>query len=465
MAEQTLITHNYTPRWYMVDFHKRKERFACLIMHRRAGKTVGVVNDMVVRAMRTQKKNAFYGYLAPYFGQAKQAAFLYLKDAVRQIPGHKISESETTVTLPNGARIRVFGADNADALRGLYFDGIVLDEAGDMAGRVWSEVIRPALADRQGWAVFIGTPRGKNNKLWEMRNAAIENKSGNWFYKCLPASESGILPQSELDAAKEEMEDFEYQQEFQCSFEAAIRGSYYGGHIARIEQLGQITKVDVDMSEPVTIAMDIGFADATAIWFWQVINGQVRFIDYWEETGYDAEEVVEVLSNRPYNYETWYIPHDAVARTFATKKSVLDTFRAANAPAQVVKRLDINDGIDAVRKTLRTYPIVFDAQRCARGIEALRNYSRKWDADRKVYSDKASHDQWSHGADAFRYAAVSINTTSIQNSVEKARRKKPINAPGHVGSLNNKQGLTFNQVWAQHEQQMSAERITGHKRI
>ena len=411
-----VVLHTYTPRPQFVPFHARSHRFALIVAHRRFGKTVGVVNDMVVRAMRTQKQRAFYAYIAPYFGQAKQAAWTYIKDAIRNIPGHKVSESETTVTLPNGAKIRVFGADNADALRGLYFDGIVLDEFGDMAGRVWSEVIRPALADRQGWAVFIGTPRGKN-KFYEMRQQAIDNKRGNWFYLELKASESGVLPQSELEATREEMDADEYAQEMECSFEASIRGSYYGSHMSRLEERGQICLVEPDLSEPVSLVMDIGYADATAIWFWQIINGKVRVIDYWEESGYDAEEVVQVLELKPYKYETWWLPHDANHRTFASKKSVIDTFRSYDAPARLVPRLDIKDGIDAVRKTLRTYPIEFDRTRCHRGIEALRNYSRKWDVDIKVYSDKPNHAQWSHGADGFRYLSLVVNQDSIQRSV------------------------------------------------
>lgn len=460
----TVIQHKYIPRSQLVPFHARNARFALIVAHRRFGKTVGVVNDMLVRAMRTKKRNAFYAYLAPYFGQAKQAAWTYIKDAVRSIPGCKVTESETTVTLPNGAKIRVFGADNADALRGLYFDGIVLDEFGDMAGRVWSEVIRPALADRQGWAVFIGTPRGKN-KFYEMRQQAIDNKSGTWFYLEIKASNSGVLPESELKATREEMDADEYAQEFECSFEASIRGSYYGKHMTRLEERGQICLVPVDFDEPVSLAMDIGYADATAIWFWQIINGKVRVIDYWEESGYDAEEVVAVLENKPYRYETWWLPHDANHRTFASKKSVIDTFRAYDAPARLVPRLDIKDGIDAVRKTLRTYPIEFDQERCSRGLESLRNYARKWDVDRKVYSDKPNHDQWSHGSDSFRYLSLVINPDTIQRSVEKARKSKQVIPQIGSTQVNRNQGPTFNEVWAQHEQQQAAIRSAGRARI
>ncbi len=463
-----VIQLKYKPRAQLGPFHERQQRFALIVAHRRFGKTVGVVNDMVVRALRTPKQNAFYAYVAPYFGQAKQAAWTYIKEAVRDVPGTKIIESETSVLLPNGAKVRVFGADNADSLRGLYFDGIVLDEFGDMAGRVWSEVIRPALADRKGWAVFIGTPRGKN-KFYEMRELARKNERGNWFYLEIKASESGVLPDDELASLREELDANEYLQELECSFDATIRGSYYGDHMTALFERGALELAPYDSSEPVSLAMDIGFADAASIWFWQVIDGEVRFIDYWEETGYDAQEVVDVLELKPYAYETWWLPHDAKHKTFQSKKSVLDTFRDFDAPAKIVPNLDLKDGIDAVRKTLRTYPLRFDMDRCCRGIEALKNYSRKWDEDRKVFDNKPKHDQWSHGADAFRYAALVINRETIQGSVERAQRKRqhkqrlaavPANQP-----VNRDYQLTLDQAWAAREQQLASQRAAGRGRI
>lgn len=436
MTQQT-VEHAYRPREYARAFHARSQRFALCVWHRRAGKTFMTVNDMVIRAMRTQKRNAFYAYVAPYFGQAKQVSWTYIKDAVRGIPGARVHESETAVTLPNGAKIRVFGADNADALRGLYFDGVVLDEFGDMAGRVWTEVIRPALADRQGWAVFIGTPRGKN-KFYEMHEAARINDRGNWFYLNLPVSETGALPESELAALRAEMSHEEYQQEFECSFEATIRGSYYGRHVTALELGGRILYGEAaealyDMSEPVSISHDPGANDAWAIWFWQVVAGEVRIIDYWEESSFDVDEVMDMLALKPYRWGTWWVPHDALHRTARSKKSILDVMREHEAPARKVPNPDAGSGIlhgvNAVRKVLRTYPLRINGVRCARGLEALRNYSRKWDADTRVYNEKPKHDQWSNGADAFRYFALSIDPTDIQRSAEAARERQAALTP------------------------------------
>lgn len=466
----TAVIHKYVPREVLKAFHARSQRWALIVAHRRFGKTVGVLNDMVVKALRTSKHNAFYAYIAPYYGQAKQASWIYLKDATRNIPGIKVSESELTITLPNGARIRVFGADNPDALRGLYFDGVVLDEFGDMNGRVWTEVIRPALADRQGWAVFIGTPRGKN-KFYEMREKARQSKE--WFYLEVKASQSGVLPDAELEANRQDMDEDEYEQEFECSFDATIRGSYYGKHITALAAIvpPRITEVEDTFDEPVSLAMDIGRRDATAIWFWQVVNGEIRFIDYWEDTGWDAEEIVDMLQMKPYTYETWWLPHDADHETFASKKSVIDIFRSYGAPAKKVPNPDkgtgLLHGVNAVRNVLRKWPIFFDETRTARGLEALKNYSRKWDADKKVFGSKPEHDQWSHGADAFRYACLSIKPTDIGRSVEKMKERKRAPNPFAQGDL----AITVNKarvvsdIFAAHFKKMNAQRGTGRERI
>ncbi len=453
------VSHDYQPRKQFQPFHGRSNRWALIVAHRRAGKTVAVLNDMVIRALRTQKQDAFYAYLAPYYGQAKQASWTYLKKAIRTIPGCKVSESELTITLPNGARMRVFGADNADALRGLYFDGIVLDEFGDMEGRVWSEVIRPALADRRGWAVFIGTPKG-HNKFYEMRETARANPD-RWFYLELKASDSGILPASELAEMAQDMDEHEKAQELECSFDAALRGSYYGEHINMLEKRGKFSADTLfDPGYPVSCAHDPGRDDAWAIWFWQVIAGEVRFIDYFEETGFDAQEVLDVLDLRYPRYETMWLPHDALHKTAQSRKSILDQFREADVPARKVPDPDgggaIN-GINAVRKVLRTYPIVFDAVKCSRGLMALRSYSRKWNPDAKVFSEKAKHDEWSHGADAFRYACLSISPEAIANSVEMARRRPKSGTPQ---SINTEQegSWTFNDALAAHKQQAAQQR-------
>jgi hypothetical protein len=193
-----LIELPYLPRPHFLSFHARKERFAVLVCHRRAGKTVACINDLIRAAVTCPRPQARFAYLAPYYAQAKDVAWDYLTSYVAPIPGVGVNISELRVDLPNGARLRLYGAENAERLRGLYLDGIVIDEPADMDPRVWPEILRPALADREGWAVFIGTPKGRNAfcELWEKAKA-----DPAWFTLMLKASETGILPAQELAAS------------------------------------------------------------------------------------------------------------------------------------------------------------------------------------------------------------------------------------------------------------------------
>ena len=190
--ESAEITVAYSPRPQLLSFHSRAQRFACIVTHRRAGKTVACIHDLHRAAITCERTRPRFAYMSPFLKQAKSVAWDYLRAAVaagRQA-GASVHESELRVDYPSGAQVRLFGADNADALRGLYLDGIVLDEHADMDPRVWPEVIRPALADRQGWAVFIGTPKGRNG-FFEMWRRAQSDPA--WFALMLKASETGLV--------------------------------------------------------------------------------------------------------------------------------------------------------------------------------------------------------------------------------------------------------------------------------
>ncbi|HET9161554.1 MAG TPA: hypothetical protein VFN88_13165, partial [Caulobacteraceae bacterium] len=171
-------------------FHRRRARLACVVAHRRAGKTVAAVCHLIHRALKNRRPAPRYGYIAPLLVQAKDVAWGYLKRYTAKIPGVVVREGELSVELPNGARIRLYGADNPDRLRGLYFDGVVLDEFADFAPGAWTQVIRPTLSDRNGFAAFIGTPKGKN-EFWRMyERSKVEE---GWYSLELKASTSKIL--------------------------------------------------------------------------------------------------------------------------------------------------------------------------------------------------------------------------------------------------------------------------------
>src|SRR4051812_47361524 len=176
--------------------------------------------DLIDAALRCTKERPRFHYIAPLYKQAKSVAWDYVKAYGLKIPGATAHESELRVDYPNGGQVRLYGADNPDALRGIYLDGVVLDEYADMDPRLWSEVIRPALADRKGWAVFIGTPKGRNALFETWKRASGDPR--NWYSLMLKASETGLIPPDELDLARCELSEEQYAQEFECSFDAAI---------------------------------------------------------------------------------------------------------------------------------------------------------------------------------------------------------------------------------------------------
>ena len=238
----------YEPRPAFEPYHGRAQRWAIMVCHRRAGKTVATINDLILRIGHCKRKNPRGAYIAPLHKQAKDAAWDYLKDYGLTIPGAEARESELSLELPNGGRVRLYGADNPDALRGIYLDEVVLDEYAQMREGLWSEVIRPALADREGNATFIGTPMGRNAfaSLW-----ARAESDPAWFSLMLKASESGILPAAELAAARQEMSADQYAQEFECSFDAAVIGAYYAALIQQAEEEKRIGVVPWEPKLPV----------------------------------------------------------------------------------------------------------------------------------------------------------------------------------------------------------------------
>ena len=399
------IKLKYRPRSVFNDFHKRRQRWAIVVAHRRCGKTVACINDLIVRASLEGKKDGRYAYVAPYYSQAKNIAWDYLVRFAEPVLA-KANQSELWVELINGSRIRLFGADNPDALRGLYLDGIVLDEYADMRPRIWGEIIRPLLADRLGWAVFIGTPKG-HNAFWDLYNNA--SKDDRWYVRTLRASQTELLPLDELEDARKSMSEDQYLQEFECDFESAILGAFYGKEMRQLTDQGKIRDIEHDPMFPVHTAWDLGYSDDTAIWWFQVVHGEIRMLDYHSSNGQPVAFYAGIIkmreAERGYKYGTHYLPHDARAKTLASNRSIIEQLsdKIDIAQMRIVPSLSLQDGIQATRLALtRSW---FD-HKCADGIECLRQYQREYDEDKKVFRDKPRHDWTSHGADAFRMLSI-----------------------------------------------------------
>ena len=403
------ITIPYAPRDQFLPFHNRTQRYAAIVAHRRAGKTVACVNDLIKAALTCERDEPRFAYLAPYYTQAKDVAWNYIRRFSAGIPGMSFNESELRADYPNGGRIRLYGADNYDRMRGVYFDGIVLDEYADMDPRAWPEVIRPALADRKGWAVFIGTPRGLNDfhKVWRQAQ-----NTPDWFALELKASVTGILDPEELAAARQVMTADQYEQEFECSFQAAVVGSYYAKEIVAAENDKRIGGIPHEPTVPVHTAWDLGIGDATAIWFAQQVGKEVRIIDYYESSGVGLDHYVAHLKSKRYVYGDHILPHDVEVKELGTGRSRLEVLNSLGLEARVIPAQSVEDGINAARMLLpRCW---FDAAKCAQGLDALREYRAEFDEKNKVLKNRPLHNWASHGADAFRYLALGLREDRIQ---------------------------------------------------
>lgn len=438
MEEILDVELDYCPRDVFLDFHERQERWAVIVAHRRCGKTVACINDLIYKALVDGKEDGRYAYLAPYYAQAKSIAFDYLmrfSEPVRA--NHNVSE--LWVELINGARIRLFGADNADSLRGLYLDGVVLDEFADMKPSLWGAVLRPLLSDRRGWAVFIGTPKG-HNQFWEIYNNATKDNS--WYVKTLRASQTGLIPQEELDDAKKMQTQDQYLAEWECDFESAIIGAYYGKEMRQLTDQGRILDIDYDPMFPVHTAWDLGYSDDTAIWWFQVVHGEIRLLDYHSSNGQPVAFYAGIIQSRErekgYVYGTHYLPHDARAKTLASNKSIIEQLsdKIPLKCLKIVPSLSLQDGIQATRLALtRAW---FD-HKCEDGIECLRQYQREYDEDKKVFRDKPRHDWTSHGADAFRMLSIAW----------KEEAKLPTTDNSITGLFVGQTDVSLNDLWKQ----------------
>lgn len=411
----------YCPRPLQKRFHEMRTRFCVMICHRRFGKTVAAINDLLRQAVRDGRSDFRGAYMAPYAGQVKAVAWDYLKHYAGGIPQVKFHESELRCDLPTGARLRLFGTDNANALRGMYLDDVVLDEPADMQPEVWTRIIRPMLADRCGRALFVGTPNGTDNLLYDVWREAKSGEDPQWSHFMFRASETGYLPAIELAAARRSMTPEDYAQEFECSFAAAVKGAYFAACLEQLEAQQRIGMVSHSPDLPVHSAWDLGMDDATAIWFFQVEPcGDWRVFDYYEQSGEGLSHYAKVLQDKNYVYGQHFAPHDIRVRELGTGLSRLESAAALGIKFSVAPQLPLVDGINALRQKLPR--MWFDAVRCKIGLHALRNYRREWRARHEVFASQPLHDWTSHAADALRYAVTGFRTpVDYSNAPRKAK--------------------------------------------
>lgn len=412
----------YIPRSQFIPFHNRKQRWAWICTHRRAGKTVALVNDTIIGALECKLHRPQFAYVGPTYKQAKRIAWPYLKEYAQPYLSAPPSESELSVTLHGNRKIFCLGADNPDSLRGMYLDGGVGDEYALFKPSVFSEIIRPALSDRLGWWVFTSTPRGKN-LFWEEGQRAFKNPE-QYYSLLLSADTSGILPADELADLRKHMDAEEFAQEYLCSFDAALKGAIYANEVNSMFMEGRVKKGLFDPNLVIHVVYDLGFTDATVATFWQEgTDGTIRVIGVKATTGESIDAHFDTLFGLSGELGDIWLPHDARAKNLQTGLSMVEQFLKNGLRPKLVPNHKVRDRISATRKAMPS--IYIDDETCGDMVEALKGYRRKWNDQYLRFEDTPYHDWCSDYADSFGYMVMVARNGSVVKSMEKAAIDEP----------------------------------------
>ncbi len=415
------------PAW---SYLERGGRRACLIWHRRSGKDDVALNWAAVAA---HERVGEYWHLLPEASQARKAIW----DAVSPHTGRRrvdqafpreiregTRENDMSIRFKSGSLWRVVGSDNYESLLGSTPAGVVFSEWALADPQAWA-FLRPILMENNGWAIFITTPRGTNHAK---KTLDLARHDPAWFAQVLNVDDTGVFtPEQLASELKEYQHDYGeeegkalFDQEYKCSFESALIGSFYGPYLSRMAKDGRITRIPIDRTLLVHTAWDLGVTDSTAIWFIQKAGQEYRLIDYHEGAGVGLDEYARVLEEKRakhrWVYGNHYFPHDMTVRELGNKgKSREDTMKELGFRPTIVAQHNVMDGINAVRKLLDVAWI--DEDRCERGLNALRNYRREWDDRLKMFRSAALHDWSSHGSDALRTFASGFRLPRDSRSI------------------------------------------------
>jgi phage terminase large subunit len=409
------------------------KRLACL-WHRRAGKDLTFLNVMVARSAARRK--GLYAMTYPFLNQGRKILWEGMDNEGKRfldyIPPECISkknESEMRIEFPWGSSFQIFGADNIDALRGGNPVFVGFSEYAYMHPSTW-KVMSPVLQANDGIAAFLSTSNGKNH--FHALCQYAETHQPDWFFQKLTIEDTKkedgtpIVSQDKLDEERAMGVSEEWiNQEYYCSFEGALDGSFYGRLLAGMEESRRITDVPYDASTQVIVSSDLGIGDSSAWWFWQVVGPSYHLIDYYENSGEGVAHYAKMMRDKPYPIGEIYLPHDAGSREKGSGKSFEEQLREHGfSSITVVPRVEsIETGISVVRATLPKCYI--DKDKCNRGLECLRNYQRKYNRTMQIFLDEPLHNEFSNGADGFRTFCEGY-VTPIINSGKPIRSKMSI---------------------------------------
>ena len=423
----------YRPRNWAKRLHASLARWACLILHRRAGKKTAILNHhqraalddaWETRRLRSMLPHAdlapllkrrVYWHVMPSYRQGKlTGAWDILKEISGPIHGVRTNEQEMLVVYPNGNKVQIIGADNPDSLRGPGLSGLSLDEYSQIPPNAFGEVLSKSLADHVGYCIFSGTIKGYD-QLYKTHEAA--KGSHEWFAlwqnvdDSIAAEEGGTVEAIQRAMADERklvldglMTQAEFDQEWYLSPEAAIQGAFYGDQLKLARDTGRVGRVPYDPALPVDTDWDLGI-DAMAVWFTQSERGgSIRVIDYLEDVGGGLEVVIKAVKAKPYTYGQHWGPHDLEVREISSGLTRRQAAKSHGIDFHVTPKIAVEDGITAVQLLLAR--CWFDDERCKAGLDALRHYRRTWNQRLGCFTAVPVHDWASHGSDAFRGLAV-----------------------------------------------------------
>lgn len=393
----------YKPRPSQLALHNAQRRFNVYVIHRRFGKTVYAINNMIKNLLGCNMPEPHGAYVCPTFTQAKRVAWAYAKGYCSNLPELRVNNSELRLTFGNGVEIMMLGAEKADSLRGIYLDDCVIDETAQINPVAWTEVIRPALADREGSCTFIGTPKGQGNLFHDLFERAPE-LGDEWRRVVLKHTDTNIIPNKEIESLKREMSEDEFNQEFLCSWNASLEGAYWGTDMNQADDDGRITTIDYDPNYPVHISLDLGWADEMVAWFFQIVGNRMLFIDLLACKFTSLPDFIKEIRTKNYELGEVIAPHDIRKHELGTGQSGLEVAGQLGIDLQVCPMISVQDGIRAVQGALKR--MSFDKKRCANGIIALRQYRSKYNLLERVFSKAPLHSWESHYADAMRMAVV-----------------------------------------------------------
>lgn len=465
MPKITIPAGGWRPRPYQLKAWGAFERGikrTLLVWHRRAGKDELALHQAAVAA---HLRPANYWHCLPTYEQAKKAIWeavnphtgkKRIDEAFPPLIRKRTDNSSMTIEFHTGSVWRIVGSDNPDSLVGAPPAGVVFSEWALCNPSAWG-LLQPILLENNGWASFITTPRGRNH-VKSMLDMARKNPA--WFAQVLTVDDTHQVTLDQIEEARTEYislygkdaADALIQQEYWCSFEAAILGAYYGKELAVAEHAGRITAVTAEPGLPVHTAWDLGIDDAMAIWWWQPCAGQIRILDYHEGHGYGIAHYAAICKDRAiergYIRGNDYVPHDAKQREMTSSghdgraKQRLEVMIECGLKPKVVASHTLIDGISAVRQILAR--CWWDDEKTAEGLNALRSYQTEWDDDAKVFKKTPLHNWASHGADALRYLAMA----------HREIRAQPVPAPGRMLSMDpttlpqGVKGVRFDDLWA-----------------